>query len=160
MRQIRMWADAQTIMRNHAAWSRGADGGSLISVALRPVEVIVCRTAAICLPAGRPLPASAGMYPVPRPCHRGMQNGPSLSASPCSKRVLRRAGVTVQVLANPVGAPVQFERLLADFGDSLRTQPNCFGKCQDLVFWPADEPGSNVAYAVHVVLLLMAIFGY
>src|SRR5215467_4812386 len=82
-----------------------------------------------------------------------------LSACPCSERVLCGAGVTVQVLANPISAPVQFERLLADFRDSLRAEPNCFGKCQDLVFWSPNETGSNVAYAAHVVLLLMAILG-
>src|ERR1700746_2619352 len=82
-----------------------------------------------------------------------------LLACPCSERVLRGAGVTVQVLANPVSTPVQFECLLADFLDGLCPEPNFFGKCQDLVCWPANETGSNVAYAAHVVLLLMAILG-
>src|SRR5262249_45513578 len=75
------------------------------------------------------------------------RNGAGLSARPCSKRVLRGAGVTVQVLADPVSTPVQFECLLADFRDSLRAEPDCFGKCQDLVFWPPNETRSNVAYA-------------
>src|SRR3954468_8214040 len=103
-------------------------------------------------------PGQPGIPPLEAGLREKRRRGPS--ARPCPQRVLRGAGVTVQVLANPVSTPVQFERLLADLRDSLCAEPDCFGKCQELVFWPPEEIGSNVAYALYIVLLLMAILGY
>src|SRR5918911_2540489 len=51
-------------------------------------------------------PGQPGISPLEAGLREQRRRG--LSARPCPKRVLRGAGVAVQVLANPVSTPVQF----------------------------------------------------